>query len=377
MPKKLSPLAQKKRREKRARFIKIFIPSVLGVLIAVFMIWYSCYLFGWTRFTPWQVITGKNKPYCVVENYKGLKYTGKSTELNEEDYSDYYDSMLDENPNYRKNDERDGTIVRDKDVLNIDYSGKVDGKAFDGGTAKDTFLVIGSGRFILGFEDALIGKTVGETVDINVTFPENYYEELAGKEAVFTVTVNYVADEIDGVDDDYIRRCTDYASRKDYEDGYLTAHLKEEKEASVRESQYGEVLNALIDNTEFYNLDEEIDGYYDSMLKYYNNLASNYGMTLENYVSFAEGVSLSQFQTDLAAMADITIKEKYAVNYVAKKEKLKVTDEVYEKYIQSVTAENGYTSRETFEAENSKSDIKDMILISYALDRIFSYAVEG
>lgn len=374
MAKKLSPVARKRRKEKRIRCIKIGIPVLLGTAAAALLIWYSCYLFGWVKYTPFQVMTGKNKPYCVVSGYKGLTYTGESAGLTDEDYENYYKSMLQETPNYIRNEKRDATLVRDGDAVNIDFAGKINGEAFDGGTGKDYFLVIGSGTFVPGFEDALIGVTVGDTVDIAVTFPEEYYEDLAGKPAVFTVTVNYVADELDEITDAYIARNTEYSDRTAYEEQYLTAYLQEKKEASVKESQYSEVLNALISNTEYHNLDEEINSYYDSMLQYYTEIASGLGASLESYINYTQGTTLAQFQADLSTLASITVKEQYALRYVAKQEKLKVTDDIYNQYIEQVMDENGYTDKEKFEAAYDKDYIKDMILMTYALDKVFSYA---
>lgn len=374
MAKNLSPVARKRRKEKRKKWIKIGIPLVLGTAAAVFLIWYSCYLFGWVKYSPFQVITGKNKPYCVVSDYKGLTYTGESTELTDEDYENYYESMLEETPNYIKNEERDNTLVRDGDAVNIDFTGTMDGEAFDGGTGEDFFLVIGSDTFVPGFEDGLIGVTVGDTVDIDITFPEEYYEDLAGKPAIFTVTVNYVGEEIEEITDAYIARNTEYSDKASYEEQYLTAYLKDSKASSVKENQYSEVLDALISNTEYYNLDEEIDAYYDSMLQYYTDVASNLGTTLETYINYTQGTTLAQFQTDLSTLAAISVKEQYALRYVAKQEKLKVTDAVYEQYIEQVMSESGYTDREKFEEAYDKDYIEDMVLMTYALDKVFSYA---
>ena len=98
--------------------------------------------------------------------------------------------------------------VEEGDTANIDYEGKLDGEAFDGGTAKDTDLEIGSGTFIPGFEDGLIGVKIGDTVDLPLTFPENYTEELAGKDVVFTVTVNSVK-RMPELTDDLVNQITD------------------------------------------------------------------------------------------------------------------------------------------------------------------------
>ncbi len=373
MAKNLSPLAKRRRKEKRMKLLKIGIPAVLGVIAGVLLIWYSCYLFGWVKYSPLQVLTGKNKPYCVVSEYKGLKYTSMSLDVTAADYKDYYDEMLKAAPNYVENPDRAETFVEEGDVLNIDFLGKLDGEAFDGGSDTDYFLKIGSGKFVPGFEDALKGAIVGSTVDIDVTFPENYYEGLAGKPVVFTVTINYVAEEINELTDEYFAKNTSYSTKEEYETKYLNTYLESKKKNEAKDKMYSDILNALIENSEYFNLDEEIDAYYKTMLNYYTDMAKGYGMTLEEYVSYMQGASLSQFKTDLKNLAGITIKEQYSLRYVADEEGYKVTDEIYDAYIRLVMKDNGYTNQAGFEKDFKKSEINDMILISYTLDKLVEF----
>jgi trigger factor len=372
MAKNLSPLAKRKKKEKRKKLLKIGIPTAIGVLVLAVIIWYSCYLFGWVSYTPLQVVTGKNKPYCELGEYKGLEYTQTSTELTDEDYEDYYSDMLEDTPYYHELAERANTLVRDGDILNIDYVGKVDGEVFDGGSAEGAYLEIGSDTFVDGFEDSLIGETVGTTVDVYVTFPDSYYENLAGKDAVFTVTINYVAEKLSEVDDTYIAENTDYDTKDGYEEGYLTAYLSSTKISDARETNYSEILNQIIAGTKFYNLDAEIEAYYTTLYNYYTSIAESYNTTLETYVYYTLSESLDTFESELNTFATVTIKEKYAVEAIAKKEKLKVTDDIYNSYIEQVAEENSCTVSE-LETNNEKSEIKEMVLTDYVLDTCIKY----
>ncbi len=374
---KKSIIARKRKKEKRKKIIIAVSASLLGVLALTVIIWYSLFFFGVAKYNPWQILTGKNKPYCVISNYKGLTYTEVSDEVTESDYTEYYSSMLEKTPNYVADEGRAGTLVRSGDILNIDYEGKTDGVAFEGGTGTGYNLTIGSGTFIPGFEDALIGQTVGETVDIDVTFPEDYSvnANLAGKPAVFTVKINYVSKALDHVTDEYINKNTEYSTVQEYEGEYLTSYLTEKAKTEKMESEYEEVLKQLLDNTKFYNIDKETGDYYNTMMTYYTSLAKNtYGTTLENYANYVVGESLSAFRSEMRSVAEITIKQHYALEEVAKQEKLKVTDKVYEQYIESVMKENDYTDRAKFESENKKDKIEEMILWAYARDKVFSYA---
>ena len=126
--------------------------------------------------------------YVTLGQYKGLTIVLDGLEVTEEEI----DAYIEDAAAQAGLNQKEGT-VKEGDVVNIDYSGKKDGVAFDGGTAQGAALEIGSGTFIPGFEEGLIGVNTGETVDLDLTFPENYgAEELAGAETVFTVTVNYI-----------------------------------------------------------------------------------------------------------------------------------------------------------------------------------------
>ena len=128
--------------------------------------------------------------YVTLGEYKGLEVTLESTEVTDEEIDQQVASNL--SASDKLEEVKEGT-VESGDVANIDYEGKLNGEAFEGGTDKGYDLTIGSGTFIDGFEDGLIGKKIGDTVDLNLTFPENYGStELAGKDVVFTVTINSV-----------------------------------------------------------------------------------------------------------------------------------------------------------------------------------------
>ena len=132
--------------------------------------------------------------YVTLGSYEGMSVeVAGDFEVSEEDVISYINDMLTYYPNYTDTDKQ---VVEDGDCVDIDYEGKKDGVAFDGGTAEGHVLEIGSDSFIDGFEDGLIGAKVGETRDLNLTFPENYQSaELAGAKVVFTVTVNKIVDK--------------------------------------------------------------------------------------------------------------------------------------------------------------------------------------
>ncbi len=132
--------------------------------------------------------------YVTLGEYMGLEITATQYEATQDDYDTYLNDLLDSESYYAKSDKKK---IEEGDTVNIDYVGTVDGEEFDGGSATGYELEIGSDTFIDGFEDQLVGVKVGKTVDVNVTFPDDYTNntDLAGKDAVFTVTVNYILED--------------------------------------------------------------------------------------------------------------------------------------------------------------------------------------
>ena len=149
---------------------------------------------GTEDYGPEAYLSGINvADYVTLGEYKGIEVSVDAPVVTDEYLDSYIDYVLQSNMVTTEITDRP---VEEGDIVNIDYEGKIDGVAFDGGTAQGYDLTIGSGTFIDGFEDGLIGAETGETVDVNVTFPENYQgEEVAGKDAVFTVTVNSISVE--------------------------------------------------------------------------------------------------------------------------------------------------------------------------------------
>ena len=238
--------------------------------------------------------------------------------------------------------------VETGDIAKIDYCGKKDGVAFDGGTAEGYDLTIGSGQFIPGFEDGLVGVKIGDTVDLNLTFPEGYQAaELAGAEVVFTVTVHSVqraselTDELAETLSD--GECKDIASyekavRKELED-QATAYQEAEAENLLLE----EVLNA----TELDELPADVLDYdaqrsvamYEKMLYYY------YGITLEYYCSM-NGSTEEEFKAMVTTEAEENLKYEILEQAILAAEGITLTEEDFNAYAAELAAERGYETEE-------------------------------
>lgn len=266
-----------------------------------------------------QLYNGKLSKYITLADYKGLKVDTKSDEFKEY-YNNVISSDVSSNDLYVKKTE--GTVANG-DTANIDYTGKKDGVAFDGGTAEGYDLKIGSNSFIEGFETGLIGKKIGDTVDLNLTFPENYNSaELAGKAVVFTVKINYVKTEEE-------RKPEDYYSELGFKS--LDKYTADVTERAVK--------NYLLDKVKSGSKikeypQTEIDtmyGSYKNMVE--QNLKSSYGVDFATYLT-SNNMTEESFKEDLVKNQIKPAMDEQMVAYsILDNEKLGLKDEEVNKKI--------------------------------------------
>lgn len=266
-----------------------------------------------------QLYNGKLSKYITLADYKGLKVDTKSDEFKEY-YNNVISSDVSSNDLYVKKTE--GTVANG-DTANIDYTGKKDGVAFDGGTAEGYDLKIGSNSFIDGFETGLIGKKIGDTVNLNLTFPENYNSaELAGKAVVFTVKINYVKTEEE-------RKPEDYYSELGFKS--LDKYTADVTERAVKNYLLDKVKSG--SKIKEYPQDE-IDtmyGSYKNMLE--QNLKSSYGVDFATYLT-SNNMTEESFKEDLVKNQIKPAMDEQMVAYsILDNEKLGLKDEEINKKI--------------------------------------------
>ncbi|MBQ4119119.1 MAG: FKBP-type peptidyl-prolyl cis-trans isomerase [Clostridia bacterium] len=268
--------------------------------------------------------------YVTLGEYKGLKVDKKSDEFKKISEDIIASDVQTYGLYVTKNEGK----VKEGDNVNIDYTGKKDGVAFEGGTAQAYNLVIGSDSFIDGFEDGLIGKEIGSTVDLNLTFPKNYgNEELNGQDVVFTVKINYVT-------------TTEAKKPKDYYT-FLGFSKLEDYEANIEERAIGESLQQAVLNASKIKdyPKEDLDFLYG---KYYeqfeNTLVNNYQATVEQYLT-SIGQTADQLKEQLITNQVKPIMDMQMVWYaIFDKEELKITDEEKEQTIKEMIASGGDSS---------------------------------
>ena len=302
--------------------------------------------------------------YVTLGEYKGLEVSVDTVEVDEDEWDSlvnnvYYGNITAENGGIMDR------AVETGDTVNIDYEGKKDDVAFDGGTAQGYDLTIGSGNFIAGFEDGLIGVMPGETVDLDLSFPDPYPNnpDLAGVPVVFEVTVNYICGEniIPEMSDQFIADNTDYQTVDEYKE-YVRGYLKDYKESTADSDREQALWQQVMDNCTFAELpqdkvDEEVENMYNS----YEQYAGYYGLEMADFLE-QMGMSEEDFRTELTSYAENLVKRNLVFNAIVEKEGLTVSDDEYEKTAEEKATEYGYESKDAMEEALGADTIREDIL---------------
>lgn len=256
-----------------------------------------------------------------IGSYTGLTLTAVKSEVTDDDVNTELQNLLSQYPA-----EVTGRAAKLGDVANIDYVGTRDGVAFDGGTASGYDLALGSGSFIDGFEDGIVGMQTGEEKDLNLKFPENYQmDELAGQEVVFHVTLNAIKNvEESDIDDSLAQRAMDdeNATLDDLKQ-LVVKNLNQAAESSFFNTAGSELLDQVVANSQVTCDPDAVDRMYDQMITTYTAYAQQYGMDLDTFLSLA----LSTDQESLKGSAENLVMQEMVLDEILAHEKLEVTGE--------------------------------------------------
>jgi trigger factor len=268
------------------------------------------------------------KPEVTLGEYKGLEATVEVEEVTEEEVSAELVKQQEENAREVEVTDR---AVEDGDITNIDYSGTVDGVKFEGGTAENQTLVIGSHSFIDTFEEQLIGKNIGEEVEVNVTFPEEYHApELAGKAAVFAVKINGIkVKELPVIDDEFADEVSEFETLEEYK-ADIRAKLVEQKEKAAQTEKENKVVDLAIENATMDIPAAMIDDQAQQMFQEFAQNISYQGLQMEQYLQFV-GKTTEEFMEELKPQAEKRIQSRLVLEAVVAAENIEATDEDVEK----------------------------------------------
>lgn len=258
--------------------------------------------------------------------------------------------------------------VETGDTVDIDYEGKKDGVAFAGGTAAGASLTIGSGQFIAGFEDGLIGVMPGETVDLDLTFPEGYGNaELAGQAVVFTVTVNYIRPGLDEMKDSVV---ADIGIEGVNTVEELRQYAYEILYADNQNDYIVQLRNVITDELVAQSVFEELPEAYleagrQALMANLEDIAAYYSISADDYTSYIYGMSAEVF---VNAYAEQGVKQDFTLQAIANREGLTVSDEELQSRLEEYASNAGYTSVEEFIGEISKEDYRDYFMSEKVLE---------
>ena len=318
----------------------------------------------------------KVEKYVKLNDYMNMTVElSKDYTVSDADIQSYIEYLMSMYPSYEVSDKK---TVESGDVVNIDYVGTIDGEEFSGGSATGQHLEIGSGSFIDGFEDGLIGKNVGETVELNLTFPEDYTNntDLAGKAVVFTVTINSIDTEKEMVYDDLT---DEYVSENFSNSGISTVDDLKSQVSSVLENRnysskmteiQSGVLQKLLDECEVTLPDGLLDQRIAEYKERVNNAVEKSGKSFEDYM----GMSEDDFNDQVSDYIEESLKQELILEAVVKDMDLSVSQKNFEEFVDSYVSSYNIADRDTFYKEYGG---EDYIRLSYAENQALSKIMES
>lgn len=273
------------------------------------------------------------RPEVEIKDYKGLEVEDPTIEVTDELIDNEIENERRMNARIVNVDDRE---VKEGDKVNIDFKGSVDGEYFDGGSAENQDLEIGSNTFIPGFEEEIIGHNIGEEFDINVKFPEDYHQkDLAGKDAKFEIKLNSISyEELPELDDEFVKDISEFDTIDEYKADIRAKKEEEFKITSQMEKErrvidkLGELVDAEIPEAMINNQIEDTIRNYDQTLR-------AQGISFEDYIKMV-GQSLDEFKKTMRPEAEKTVKNDLAIEALVKAENIEITDEEIEEEVNKV-----------------------------------------
>ena len=276
------------------------------------------------------VATTPVKPEVKIGSYKGMKIKEFAYTVKDADVDKEMERLLDRNP--RKVPVTDRP-AQNGDVVNIDFVGTVDGVKFDGGEAEKFDLTLGSGQFIPGFEEQVVGMNAGEKKDVSVKFPENYQaEELKGKDAVFAVTLNSIqGKELPELTDAFIKDATGSETIEEYKEK-TKERLQKQADKNSLDATENSILDAVSATAEAEIPDAMIEREIDNLVQKFEYQLMYQGLKLQDYLDFIK-VPLAEFRKNYEEQAKKNVLNQLVISQIIKEEKIEATDEEVEEKV--------------------------------------------
>ena len=309
------------------------------------------------------------KPEVKLGEYKGLKLDDIVHTVSDDDVDAELSKRQEKGARQVTVEDR---AVQEKDTATIDFEGFIDGTAFAGGKGENFELVIGSGQFIPGFEEQIIGKSIGDEFDVNVTFPEDYHsEELKGKAAVFKTKVNAISyKELPELDDEFAKDVSEFDTLAELKED-IKKKLQESADARTKQEKENAAVDKVVENMTVDVPECMVNTRIESTIRENNARMAQQGISFEQYLGYM-GTTLDQFKEQIKPNAELQVKGTLALEQIAKEEKIEVSEADLEEQLKkmaeaySMELEKVKEFMREEDLENIKADLK----ISKALDFI-------
>ena len=315
------------------------------------------------------------KPEVKLGKYKGVKVEKADTEVTDEEVDKEIDKERESNA---RNIDVTDRAVKDGDIVTLDFEGFVDGTAFEGGKGENYPLTIGSGTFIHGFEEQLVGAEIGKETEVNVTFPEDYQaEDLKGKAAVFKCTVKEIKEkELPTLDDEFASEVSEFETLAEYK-ADIRGRLEERKAKAAREAKEAAVIEEIIKDSDMEIPEAMIETQQRQMIDEFAQRIQMQGLTLEQYFQFT-GASYDQMIEQVKPQAEKRIQSRLVLEAVAAAEKIEATEEDYEEELKSMAEAYQMEVDKVKELlpEKSVQQIKEDIAVKKAAEFVVDNAKE-
>ncbi len=311
------------------------------------------------------------KPEVTVSEYKGLKAPKNVKDITEDDINAQIEQIRQRNARIVSVDDR-AAQLRDEVIIN--FEGFMDGVAFDGGQAEDFPLKLGSGQFIAGFEDQIVGHSIGDEFDVNVTFPEDYQmEEYAGKPAVFKVKLNAInMTELPEVDDELIKDTTEFDTIDEWK-ADIKAKLEQQAETRAASEFENHLMQKIIENTDGVIPKCMFDHRIDSLVSNFEHSLKQQGMDLDIYLQYT-GMDMDSFRESFTERAENEVTLRLGLEKIAELENIEISDEAIENQLKEIADANNMTV-EDVRMRLPMNDFVDDLRVNKAVEFVKENAV--
>lgn len=269
-------------------------------------------------------LTVITKPEATIEGYKGIEVKKQPVTVTAEDVEKEIDRVRERNSRMVTVEDR---AAENGDTAEIDFDGYVDGKQFDGGKAENFDLVLGSGQFIPGFEEQVVGHKAGDEFDVNVTFPQDYHaEELQGKDAVFKIKLHEIKKkELPEVDDEFVKDVSEFDTLDEYKKD-LEEKLRSQRQKAADSDVENQLVEAIIEKVQATIPDEMVENEVDEIINSFAYRLQSQGLKLETYLKYT-GQTTDDLRVQYKPQAERQVKVRLGLEKIAELENIQITEE--------------------------------------------------